>query len=123
MYKALEDGVNYFLRLAWNKVDGKTAEIVCMGHSAISSIGKKFMEEGNLIDSHKVKRNSNLGVLRATRKLHRFDQLHLNQYINHQYLKGRSIIRMELCSFLKAEHNISVSRTTITRYLINIGLS
>ena len=59
-----------------------------MSHYASASIRNKFLEEGNLIDPQKVKINRKLGEIRATIKLHCFDQLHLIQYIEHHHLKG-----------------------------------
>ena len=52
-------------------------QIVCMSRSAFTSIRKKFTEEGNLIDLHKVKRNSKVGATRATSELHFKNQLQL----------------------------------------------
>ena len=34
------------------------------------------MGEGNLIDTHKININIKVGAIRATRKLHCFDQIH-----------------------------------------------
>ena len=55
MDEALEYGDNYFLRITCNEIDYKTAEIMHMGQSSIASIRKKFMEEGDLIYTRKVK--------------------------------------------------------------------
>ena len=52
-------------------------QIVCMSRFTFTSIRKKFMEEGNLIDPHKVKKNSKVGATRATSELHFKNQLQL----------------------------------------------
>ena len=50
-----------------------------MSSSASLPIRKKLMKEVNLIDPCKVKRNSKVGEIRASRKLNIFYQLHLVQ--------------------------------------------
>ena len=47
MGKYLKGGDNYFLRLTHNKIDDNTVDTMCMSLYTISSIRKKFMEEGN----------------------------------------------------------------------------
>ena len=85
---------------------------MCMSCYEIASIRKNFMEEGNLVDANKVKINSKLVWIRATRKLQRFYQINFIQYIDRQNLK----IGMELCVYKElreqSEKHLPSSPTT-----------
>ena len=69
IYESLYEGDNYFLRLTCDNIDDKTMEVMCMISSAVAYIIKNFIEEGNLIDTHKVKMNGKVGSISATKKV------------------------------------------------------
>ena len=59
--KVLEEGDKYFLISNFNNIDYKIAEILHIRQYVITSIGKKFIDDDNLICRHKVKKKYKTG--------------------------------------------------------------
>ena len=123
MDEYLEGGDNNFLRLTSNDINNKTEKIICMRYSTISYIRKNLWRRVVYFIHIKLKKNYKVGEIRDIRKLYHFDHLHLIKYVNHQHLKGKNIIRIDIWNFLKDKLNKSTRENNTIFHPTNIGLS
>jgi hypothetical protein len=98
-------------------MDAKAAADFFASAETVGEMRKKFEATGNVACWKSKMRGAGAALCPARQKLSFVQQLHLASHVDTQHAEGRRVTNRKCINWLAEEHNISVSRTTMSRCL------